>query len=108
MREIKFRAWHKTNSSMIYERPLNRIGQDSQFGDDVILMQYTGLKDKNDKEIFEGDIIRTLDSDIEVVKWSDESVELSYGRGVCCFCGFVFDNECIIIGNIYENPELIE
>lgn len=73
---------------------------------DIKLMQYTGLKDKNGKEIYEGDILRNYGNDIE--DWV-----VSYEEGK--FIG-IFDNVCEdlyeihdfeVIGNIYENPELI-
>lgn len=63
--------------------------------------QYTGLKDKNGKKIFEGDIVRYIDNDlIEYVEFIDGvffagSEELRYAY-------------CEVIGNIYDNPELLE
>ena len=79
-REIKFRVWDVGNKEMLEVQELNfestfyggRIAiRPDQYNDyfdteDMILMQYTGLKDKNGKEIYEGDIIRIKNSLIEI------------------------------------------
>ena len=80
-----------------------------------ILMQYTGLKDKNDKEIYEGDIVKfnaiapmsdIPDAFIGTVEFIECAFYVTYGKQ-----GFYLFDECHqweIIGNIYENPELLE
>lgn len=69
---------------------------------DVILMQYTGLKDKNGTEIYEGDIVKATKENIPliVVFWDDFTASFNGTK----------DNylHSEIIGNIYENPELLE
>ena len=70
--------------------------------------QYTGLKDKNGREIFEGDIIKA--------KTFNYPLCIEWDRGECAFvmrsthsgatCGFMWEIE--IIGNIYDNPELLK
>ena len=85
--------------------------------DDIVLMQSTGLKDKNGKEIFEGDIL-SIETDKENVKvevsWDDkhalfvfESKKYDERESL----GELFEDNTYpfkIIGNIYENPELVE
>lgn len=72
------------------------------------LLQYTGLHDSKGKEIYEGDILKMFDRDIQEVKW-DRFTDTD-DRGMAY--GFCFDNSCDehnleVIGNIYENPELL-
>lgn len=122
MREIKFRCWDKENKEMLDVEYLHwddctrefsiRTTMYSDYFDteDMILMQYVGLKDKNGKEIYEGDIVKA--------NWFDKTEvigEIYFSMG--CFIlanSSVSDNQLFIfknlevIGNIYENPELLE
>ena len=106
-REIKFRAWdgkdYMSKPFTIYDVQLSRIG----FTKEAILMQYTGLKDKNGKEIYEGDILKSPYPNCK-------NIEIKWMTGGCCnfvATGWDWDQDCIknfeVIGNIYENPELI-
>ena len=113
MREIKFRAWDKKQDKM--------INMGTRFYKDIILMQYTGLKDKNGKKIYDGDIVRINLSFKAIGKvgyekgmwvvylpasWvilSTSSAELE----AFPLWQFVVDDRAEVIGNIYENPELI-
>lgn len=78
--------------------------------------QYTGLTDKNGKKIFEGDILRHADETVLKTVWNDRK----YGFAAQCVKGSVLLKECKwglwefesdeveVIGNIYDNPELLE
>lgn len=88
--------------------------------DDIVLMQSTGLKDKNGKEIFEGDVVTFEDEircgddldiflNIGVVEYGQGMFYISNRQSVCAddlLDGEMWDVE--VIGNIYENTELIE
>jgi len=118
-REVKFRAWDKKKMynvlDMNYFPEGYGISIDDLIGDrreflpeEIILMQYTGLKDKNGVEIYEGDMFRP-DS---LVK--PEYLEVKYNEDCACFEPFgnseyaSVPNLGKVIGNIYENPELIK
>ncbi len=105
MREIKFRAW--IDNYMDY----NWTDVDTYTQSLIKLMQYTGLKDKTGKEIFEGDIINAKAKEVEnihsidSIKWYP--VQFATGQ---YYAGSMPMHNLInleIIGNIYENPELL-
>lgn len=84
---------------------------------DYILMQSTGLKDKNGKEIFEGDVVVTNGWKRQAVTFGTQEVEEDFGsvriyRGFNLYLGGGYSNAVMstfeVIGNIYENPELME
>ena len=120
-REIKFRAWDKTDKRWLESQEFSISGNGGiqTFGvyHPCDVMQFTGLLDKNGREIYEGDIIKTMmhyaDDDGNpvdgqektfTVKWV-ESKGMQY-VGLSLFpCDDIYQLE--IIGNIYENPELI-
>lgn len=127
MREIKFRAWDYEDKKMWQVISISEEHWDESkhvlmcdFGENPLkketdirqsftyeLMQYTGLKDKNGKEIYEGDIVKIGDYPVYEITINDFTQM------------HVIDNEmgmeelwksnkvCKIIGNIYENPELL-
>ena len=123
MREIKFRAWDKKEKKMYNARPVWIMSKEGEysikcFGDancsrymhkeDFILMQYTGLKDKNGKEIFEGDIALHpglfSNGKPGVIRFSEIDASF-YWSGKNSLP--INNNHITIIGNIYENPELL-
>lgn len=126
MREIKFRAWDKalkswTNYSidddllMFYDKHAE-CWETDQEGERFILCQYTGLKDNEDREIYEGDIVKAISFArwIGIVKYSDESQAFIFDdldkkyRGKSTVFMNQFDDGFEILGNIYENPELLK
>jgi hypothetical protein len=116
MREIKFRAWHKELKKMFYNCTVNSFGtwqcESTHFGgENDTLMQFTGLKDKNGKEIYEGDIITFYSDSLNgqktfVVGWKGLGFGFMPFGNVWDFGHYCEDYE--IIGNIYQNPELLK
>jgi hypothetical protein len=122
MRILKFRAWNKENKSMITSKHYSVMfngeikppsNKHQEWGiDQFILMQYTGLKDKNGKEIYEGDIvIHHYFHETGTVIWqqSQSRYALEYLSDKKTQELFPIDTAMFeIIGNIHENPELLE
>lgn len=110
MREIKFRLWNGQKMTPnevlnIFTKNLNKLN-----GENYCVMQYTGLKDKNGKEIYEGDYINIFFEDGR-----------NYGKGPITFvrggfqcCDMVLQDiysenlNTEVIGNVHENPELLK
>ena len=112
-RTIKFRAWDKEGKEMFRVKTLNFISD----GHLVVIgegggvstpycevMQFTGLLDKNRNEIYEGDIVKHSEH------WADRRMISEATMIYPWYCGdwSVEPEDCEVIGNIYENPELIE
>jgi uncharacterized phage protein (TIGR01671 family) len=121
MREIKFRIWDSKNKRFVYFEGIFNKLDNNLIGE--IGQQYTGLKDKNGKEIYEGDILEI---------WDGRKLPVEFGE---YFTGFerrdshngwyLASNKAIsdialderyaveeygvtVVGNIFENPELLE
>lgn len=121
MREIKFRAWDNENGGMVlWEQLVKRqcFADFMQAKEDdpvVSLMQFTGMKDKTGKEVYEGDIIvcghdTGKSYNRYVIEFSD-SAHAYLARQVGCTSHIgsgYWGNTMLVIGNIHENPELLE
>jgi len=126
MKEIKFRFWDTHNKEFItwpenvYIAGNGKIytyaNIEADLEEKLIPMQYTGLKDKNGKEIYEGDIIDNGHFKTQVYwnehtcSWSHKSTNVDDALYIYIASNTTFDQELLfeIIGNIYENPELIK
>lgn len=141
MRELKFRAWYPATKQMLYfagkgmckeygtltfdwvdenEQPIQPpwvTGEGKYLPEGVYdsesfeLMQYTGLKDKNGKEIYEDDIVTTkFYPEPYLVEWNNEGwiADGSMHPELNCtgWC-LPHDDQIEVIGNIYENPEIL-
>lgn len=133
--KLKFRAWDKARNEMNYKVMVGNCDTDDEnwtcpiiwieeekdwlhFDDYDSIMQSTGLKDKNGKEIFEGDIVQFEDCYTEtdflyvntgIVEWSQGSFTITNRDSV--EMGDLLDGEFLdvtIISNIYESPDLLE
>lgn len=149
MREIRFRGWDTKAKRMCHafwigsvSGQVRQVVQQSEDSESATLgspanfelMQFTGLKDKNGKEIYEGDIVAGKESRIFVGDWNTyinkrsekriiyetQEVESHFGRRICvvewenelaCWHPFAsyeereWDKDVEVVGNIYENPE---
>ena len=120
MRVIKFRAWDKEIEKMYpvleidfveeWVRMYSKItGRHCNHLDDLVLMQFTGLEDKNGIEIYEGDILSWDNNVIAKVYYADDLAMFRCSvKGTEEFDLFAFNQEASIIGNIYENKELLD
>lgn len=138
-RAIKFRAYHKQEQRMYEVRtiyfPHDMRGKQVEshgksciyaytIGDEIELMQFTGLKDRNEKEVYEGDIVRANIEATEESHFGDD-FDRGYWIGEVIYQGAGFHirqandtytpmlmNYCItsleVLGNIYENSDLLE
>lgn len=113
MRELKFRAWDDINKEIVTQESWVSAGKILERFDDV--MQYTGLKDKNGKEIYEGDFLKYENqeypdaSGIYLVSWCEEELAFVCEREEPYnYLSPRVWKECEIVGSICENPELLQ
>ena len=138
MREIKFRAWDKVSKQMLkiglmdledmtvysaksgdficsYRRK-TKYSKNENFKDveRLVFMQYTGIKDKNGKEIYEGDIFTHNNQKFEVIYDGTRFIGVDNdrsGKGYCCYVDSCYkdgSSSIEVIGNIYENTESLK
>jgi uncharacterized phage protein (TIGR01671 family) len=127
MRKMKFRVWDNENYLSSPFDFYDVISGHIEFTDDCQVMQYTGINDKNGKEIFEGDIIQIEkpragnENQRRLVEWVDRRSKMVINYNCVGDIGFTFKSlkkgigndtvwepfEAKVIGNIYENPELL-
>jgi hypothetical protein len=121
MREVKFRAWNEPEKDMVYSEPMPDMGfwKYVAYDNTTPFMQFTGLKDRENVEIYEGDILeyvyyakgyrRKENGDRKIVETERRIVEWVANSQ---FAGFNISNRSannrLIIGNIYQNPELLK
>lgn len=120
MKDIKFRAWDKIKKIFIDKanfringwgdawEEFRYAGINSFDKNNLIISQFTGLLDKNGTEIYEGDIIHIK----SIIDDEEFNLQVEF-RLSGFFVGqsgelFLWNRECEVIGNIYENPELLE
>jgi len=110
MREIKFRAWDGINEIFVYfilEKQGNFCPEFPEGRNLSDWMQYTGLKDKNRKEIYEGDNIEITHEGVDERRKKFTTKSKKTVKGLLYAYEYDSEERVEVIGNIYENPEML-
>jgi len=111
MREFKFRAWDDYKKKMFYHKliyvPTDKLN-DCFLDEDLEFMQYTGLKDKNNRDVYEGDIVKWNNNVICSINYNKAHFVLSSNKNKNYReLSWVY-GDCEVVGNIYEHSKLLE
>ena len=130
MREFKFRAWDEQNKVMhsdfqyiqtgiggadwtVFISDMHKLDMEPYplknpyFQQQLKKMQFTGIKDKNGLDIYEGDIIAKPENVWGIMVWKAPSFEVTVDKTQSSLYSLAYFEDAIVVGNIYENPELI-
>lgn len=121
MRELKFRAWEKSSKTMVYD--VQEAGRKWIIGESACesfqevldsweyeVMQFTGLYDRNGREIYEGDVLKNDYGDLWVVVWNGTGFRLALfgdSKGIYSANEYYFSS-CEVIGNIFQDGDLLD